>query len=128
MHFDLATLRTALIITLGLLVLVLLWQRFKLRVLRRELPVARHIDILRIEVAYHPSRIRVQVIVPHPRSLRTALLDNSHGTLGEWPLEEARPGEQWLERSLEGRPDGEYYFELRTASQRTVRRFRLSHS
>ncbi|MCB9169311.1 MAG: hypothetical protein H6597_05040 [Flavobacteriales bacterium] len=128
MYLDLATLRLALIITLSVLIVVLLWQRFKLRVLRRELPVVRHIDILRIDVAYHPSRIRVLVTVPRSRSLATALRDNDHQLLQEWPDEEASPGELWLERSLDGQADGDYYFELRTGTQRTVRLFRLRHT
>lgn len=122
---DLVTLRTALLITLSILLLIVLYQRFRRRVLARDLPVPRHAELVRLEVAYHPVRLLVVVELPEAQSIQVSLADERHEPLHHWPEERKDPGSHALELILPALPEGVYHFTLATATQRTVRRFRL---
>lgn len=125
---DLEDLRTALIITLSIVVVVLLARRFRESVLRRDLPVRIHVEIRRLEVAYHPARLRVQVHVPKAESVRTSILDMEHHTIHSWGEESLDQGLHELERTLPELQDGFHYLEMSSDTQRTVRRFRLQRA
>ena len=118
-------LRIALLISLSLLFLVMVFRRFKRRVMRDERPVASHAELLALQVEYHPERLRVEVLLPGPEELRPAMLDMGHGPYKNWPAQSKKEGKHVLELPIGAAPDGEYYFELATSSQRTVRKFRL---
>jgi len=122
---DLITLRTALLITLSLLLLAVLFQRFRRKVKAEGLPSPSHAELRALEVAYHPARLLVQVHLPTGQDLRTTLSDEQHRALHVWPEEAATAGDLELERILPALETGIYHFELATATQRTVRRFRL---
>lgn len=122
---DLETLRTALLISLSVLLVVVLYQRFRRGVKANDLPVARHAELRALEVAYHPARLIVQVHVPEPQRLMTALSSDAMDEAYRWPEESFAAGAHRFERLLPTLEPGEYNFELRTDTQRTVRRFRL---
>ena len=122
---ELLTLRTALLITLSLLLLAVLFQRFRRKVRDEGLPSPLHAELRTLEVAYHPARLLVQVHLPQGQELRTTLSDEHHRLLHEWPEEAAPAGELRLERALPELAVGIYHFELATSTQRTVRRLRL---
>lgn len=122
---DLETLRTALLISLTLLLVVVLYQRFRRGVRANDLPVARHAELRSLEVAYHPARLLVVVHVPEPQRLMTGLSRNGQEEEHQWPEEAFPAGTHRFERPLPTLAPGTYQFELRTATQRTVRRFRL---
>jgi hypothetical protein len=122
---DLETLRTALIITLGILVLVLAFRRFKQFVLAKDMPAPLHAEVLTLTVAYHPARLFVELAVPEPQNIHFALLDAQHSRLYDWNDQPAQGGRYALELMLPNGPDGAYYLEMSTATQRTVRQFRL---
>ena len=128
MTFDLDTLRTVLLITLSILVVGMLFVRFRQRTLANDLPVLQHAELIELQVAYHPARIRVVVNMPNGQTLHCALLDTQHQLLHRWPDRELRPGRHVLEHELENQADGEYCFELSTATQRTLRNFRLTRA
>jgi hypothetical protein len=118
-------LRLTLLVSLALLALMLLWRRFKQRVMARDLPAPAHAELLSLQVAYHPPRLRAEVLLPEPQEVLPAMLDAHHRPVHRWSPQRLEGGAQVLELSLEGRPDGEHFFELATHSQRTVRRFIL---
>lgn len=122
---DLTTLRTALLITLSILLVVVLWQRFRRKVLANDLPAPLHAELRSLEVAYHPQRLFAELHLPDAQVLRTALSDDRHQPLHQWPDESAPSGNRMVERALPELADGTYHFELSTGTQRTVRRFRL---
>lgn len=124
------TLRSALLITLPVVLIAVLWRKFKLRTLARELPAPAHAELLDLQVAYHPSRLRALVNIPGDREqeIHTALLNAGYNTIHRWPVRSLPTGEHWLERPLIDLPDGDHYFEMGTATQRTVRRFRLQQT
>ena len=122
---ELLTLRTALLITLSLLLLVVLFQRFRRKVRDEGLPSPLHAELRTLEVAYHPARLLVLVHLPKGQELRTTLTDEHHRSLHTWPEQSAAAGDLHLERALPALKEGVYHFELSTATQRTVRRFRL---
>lgn len=118
-------LRLTLLISLSLLFTVMVWRRFKRRVVRDERPVALHAELLALQVEYHPERIRIEVSLPGPEELRLSMLDLRNDRVQQWPALSKAAGAHLLELPVNGAPDGEYYFELATSSQRTVRKFRL---
>jgi hypothetical protein len=128
MRFGIDDLRIALLISLSILVLVMLYRRFRLRTMLRDRPAPAHVELIGLEVAYHPARVRAWVKVPIDQSIETRLLDEHHERLHHWPGAMVNAGEHWIERPLVDRPDGFYHFELSTGTQRTVRRFRLQQA
>lgn len=118
-------LRTALLISLSILLVVVLYKRFKRAVMARERPAPLHAELLLVEVMYHPARLRVHLSVPSAQEIHPVLLSDAHAPLHRWPSRQVAPGEHVLELELDGRGDGAYYFELATATQRTERRFKL---
>ncbi|MEO8589242.1 MAG: hypothetical protein ABI432_07740 [Flavobacteriales bacterium] len=125
---DLHSLRTALLITLSILLVVVLLRRFRRRVLARDLPVNAHAELVRLEVAYHPPRLHVQVRVPLDEILHTSLLDTDQHHMHTWSEEPVEAGTHTIVRELPVLADGEHHFELRTTTQRTVRQFRLQQT
>lgn len=122
---DLVTLRTALLISLSVVLILVVYQRFRRRVMATELPAPMHAELLVLEVAYHPPRLLAEVRLPGDQVLLTRLHDAEHRPLHAWPDEPASGGDLRLERALPELAPGTYHFELATATQRTVRRFRL---
>ena len=127
MHW-LDQLRTALLISLSLLFLVMVWRRFKARAMVAERPVPLHAELLALHVEYHPERLRAEVLLPGPEEVRPSMLDLGHRPLQQWPPQSRVEGTHVLELPIGPAPDGEYYFELATSSQRTVRKFRLKRA
>ncbi len=125
---DLLNVRTALLITLSVLVVVILWRRFRQRVLANDMPAPLHAELLGIELAYHPARLHVHLKMPDQQEIRTALLDAEHREMHHWPQEVLKAGEHRTERTLPTLPDGLYHLEMSTATQRTVRQFRLQQA
>ena len=121
-------LRIALLISLSLLFIAMVWRRFKLKTMRDELPVPLHAELLALHVEYHPVRLRAEVSLPLAEELRPAMLDAMHGQVQAWGGQRKGPGTHVLELPIGDVPDGEYYFELATSSQRTVRKFRLQRA
>lgn len=128
MRFDLDDLRIALLISLSVLAAIMIYRRFQRRTMLRDRPAPSHAELIGLEVAYHPPRVRAWVKIPSDRSIGTSLLDEHHARLHEWPAAELRAGEHWIERPLVDRADGLYHFELSSGTQRTVRRFRLQQA
>jgi hypothetical protein len=122
---DLENLRTALIITLSVLVLVLAFRRFKQYVLAKDMPAPLHAELLALGVLYHPARLRVDLSVPTRQTIHYALLDNAHAHVHSWEDQPAQDGRYTLELGLPELAEGRYYLEMRTATQRTLRQFRL---
>ena len=120
--------RNALLITLPILLVAVLYKRFKQRTIARDLPAAAHVELVGLEVAYHPTRLRALVKVPAAHAVGTAILDGAHVPLQHWPEQRMEAGEHWIERAVEQRADGTYFFQLSTATQRTVRQFRLQQA
>lgn len=117
--------RTALLITLPVTLLAVLYKRFKLRTLHKEMPAAAHAELIGLEVAYHPPRLKAWVKVPAARRIRTAVLDGSYREIHRWEDQQMDHGEHWIDRPLPSLADGSYHFEISTGTQRTVRRFHL---
>jgi len=122
---DLENIRTALIITLSILVLVLAFRRLKRHVLAKDMPAPLHAEVVTLTVAYHPSRLFVELAVPEPQVIHFALLDTQHNRLHVWNDQPVLNGRLSLELALPYNPDGSYYLEMSTSTQRTVRQFRL---
>lgn len=125
---DLITLRNVLLISLSLLVLILLYQRFRRRAVIEGLPAVQHAELLELEVAYHPARLRVRIAISMKETLRTVLLDQDYEQLHTWADESCEPGTQELERLLPALADGLYHLEMGTTTQRTIRQFRLQQA
>ena len=121
-------LRVALLISLSILFVAMMWRRFKRRVMENERPVVSHAELLALQVEYHPERLRVEVLLPAAEELRSAMLDMDHRVLQHWPAEKKNVGTHVLELPIGYATDGEYYYELATTSQRTVRKFRLKRA
>lgn len=128
MRFDLDTFRLALTITLAILLLLVLFRRFKRRTLAADMPAPQHAEIRSLEVAYHPARLLVVLHMPATQQVHTGLLNAANEPLVEWPAETLPAGVHRLERSLVGQGEGDYHLEVRTVTQRTLRRFRLQHT
>ncbi|MEZ4755467.1 MAG: hypothetical protein R2817_01430 [Flavobacteriales bacterium] len=122
---DLENLRNALIITLSLVLLVLLFRRFREYVRERDLPQVLHAELLQLHVAYHPARLLLDLRAPEPVELQFALLNEAHTAIHHWYTSTAPTGVSTLELQLPELVDGTYFLEMRTNTQRTVRQFRL---
>ena len=76
--------RLTLLLSLTILVVALLWRRFKRNVMARDLPAPLHAELLGLQVAYHPARLHVEVLVPLDQELHAHLdrkstrLNSSH--------------------------------------------------
>lgn len=125
---DLLNLRTALLITLSILLVVVLWRRFRSHVLANDVPAPVHAELVRLEVAYHPSRLHVVLSMPSEQRVTTGLLDQGHQSIHSWNDKRLLPGEHTLELPLPMLVDGAYFLELTTSTQRTVRQFRLQQA
>lgn len=119
------TFRNALLISLIILLVVMLYRRLKQRVLARDLPAPMHAELVRLEVMYHPARLRVEFTLPKEQRIHPALLSDTHQHLHAWASEEIPSGTRIMELPLTDRTDGAYFFQLATDSQRTERRFIL---
>lgn len=122
---DLITLRTALLITLTILLVVVAFRRFRQYVLRKHVPAPLHAELIALEVMYHPGRVRVVVDVPQAEDLQVQLLNSSHEPVHQWGERSLQKGRHEMELALPSLPDGRYHFDLRSATQRTVRGFQL---
>lgn len=124
---DLIALRTALLITLTILLVVVAYRRFRQYVLRKHVPVPLHAELLALEVMYHPGRLRVVVDMPQQERLQAQVLDTRHETVHKWDQRSLEKGRHVLELELPALVDGQYHFDLRTTTQRTLRGFQLQH-
>ncbi|MBX2971660.1 MAG: hypothetical protein KF797_01020 [Flavobacteriales bacterium] len=125
---DLLNIRTALIVTLSALLLLILWRRLRQYILTKDMPAPLHAELLGLELAYHPARLRVVVKVPGEQVIHTRLLDQAHAPFHTWDEERLQRGEHILERALPPLADGTYFLEMATTTQRTVRQFRLQQA
>jgi hypothetical protein len=125
---DLQTIRTALLITLSIAVVVLLWRAFRRSVMQRDLPAVQHAELINVEVVYHPARLHVLVSVPGAQDIHVALLDGQHRAVHHWALVRLDQGSHELEYGLPALEDGLFYLEVSTATQRTERQFRLQQA
>lgn len=128
MDGDIQNLRTALIITLSILVVLVAWRRFKRKVVANDMPAPSHAELLALEVEYHPARLRVVLSVPKDETIHTSLLDAHHEPLHTWADMRMERGETAVQLALPVAADGLYHLEMRTATQRTVRQFRLKQA
>jgi hypothetical protein len=119
--FD--NLRTTLLITLSILVVVILARRYKQYVQRKHGPAPRHFELVAVEVMYHPVQLRVQVSMPAAGEIAPALLSEHHAPVHAWDPVRVQQGEQVLELPLAESADGVFYLELVSATQRMERRF-----
>jgi hypothetical protein len=126
--FDLVTIRTALLITLSILLVVVAFRKFRQSVLRKDVPAINHAELLLLEVEYHPSRLRVLMHMPGNELLHMALLDQQHAPLHTWSDSNLARGQHELALMLPALEDGEFFFEVRSSTQRTVRGFRLQQA
>ena len=115
--------RTTLIIPLSILVVVLAVRRYRQYVKRHHTPVPQQMELLAIEVTYHPLVLRVQVSVPREEEFLLALLSDVHAPHSSWPSVRLAKGDHVLELPLSEDADGTYFFELASRTQRTERRF-----
>ncbi len=122
---DLVTLRTALLITLTILLLVVGFRRFRRSILLKDVPAINHAELLSLDVQYHPSRLRFLIQMPQSELLQMTLLDIGHVPFHTYQDEHLPNGTHELHRELPELSDGFYFFEIRSATQRTVRGFRL---
>lgn len=122
---DLENIRTALIITLSILAVVVALRKFKRSVLAKDMPAVLHAELLALELVYHPARIFVEVKVPDTQQIQFNLLDASHTVLHPWNAVNFLSGRHSLELLLPEQADGTYFLEMRTDTQRTMRQFRL---
>lgn len=122
---DMSTLRTALLITLTLLALVMLFRRLKRAVLLKDVPAINHAELISLDVQYHPSSLRLVMQMPEEELIHMTLLDGAHAPLHSYQDERLPQGEHQLLRELPALQDGFYFLEIRSATQRTVRGFRL---
>lgn len=122
---ELENLRNALLITLSIVLVVLLYRRFKQYVRERDLPQVLHAELLQLHVAYHPVRLLIDLRAPEPVELHFALLNEAHTAIHQWQPGKAPAGGSSLELQLPALADGTYFVEMRTHTQRTVRQVRL---
>jgi hypothetical protein len=122
---DWIILRNAMGITLSITLVIGLLRRYRAGVLAQQMPAPMHAELLDLLVEYHPARLRVTVKVPALQQLNTSVLDADHRPLHSWDPANAHTGESVRHRALPELPDGTYFLELATATQRTVRQFRL---
>lgn len=122
---DLLNVRTALIISLSAMVLLILWRRLRQYILSKDMPAPLHAELLGLQLAYHPARLRVELKVPGDQRIRTRLLDQAHAPVHGWEDVFLPCGEHVVERTLPTLTDGVYFLEMATETQRTLRQFRL---
>ena len=120
---DLDDLRTVLLITLPILVVGAAYRWFKQHVRLHHTPVPKHVELVALEVMYHPAKLRVELSMPGAGEVFPAMFSHRHATLHAWPPMQMAPGDHVLELPLEGELDGPYFFEIATGTQRTERRF-----
>lgn len=125
---DLLNIRTALIVSLSAMVLLILWRRLRQYILTKDMPAPLYAELLGLELAYHPALLRVEVKVPGEQVIHTRLLDQAHTPFHAWDDERLQRGTHTMERLLPPLADGVYYIEMSTATQRTVRQFRLQQA
>lgn len=125
---DLLTLRTALLITLSILLVAMLWRRFKRQVVANDMPAPMHAELVGLDVAYHPARLLVVLQVPNDQQIGTNVLDQAHLKAHGWEGRSLKKGIHTLELVLPALPDGLYFLEMTTSTQRTVRQFRLQQA
>jgi hypothetical protein len=125
---DVLNLRTALLITLSILLVLVLWRRLRLNVLAKDMPAPQHAELLLLELGYHPARLIVQIKVPGQQTLGTALLDQQHNVMHTWGANTFEQGTHTLEQQLPPLNDGSYFLEMTSSTQRTVRQFRLQQA
>jgi len=128
MPASLENLRIVLTITLSILLLVVLFRRFRNKVVSEELPIAGHAELRGLQVAYHPQRLLVQVRLHAPRRIAFCLLDEAHRPLRDWDARDLPAGDGALELALDGEAEGTYHLQRSTGTQRIIRRFRLSQA
>lgn len=121
----LESLRTALLITLAILVVVILYRRIKEYMRRHHLPIPQHVKLLELQVEYHPRRLRVVVEAPKGAEIQFSMLSAEHAHLDRWPVVQVPKGELVLELPLDVARKGIFYLEVATDTQRTERRFTL---
>ena len=122
---DVDLFRTALIITLVILLVYVIFRKVGVRSKTATVPAVLHAELISLEVQYHPTRLSVVVKMPSAQQLRTTLLDQAHRPAHQWEESRMEQGLHTLERSLPPLADGTYYLEIATPTQRTVRQFRL---
>ncbi|HMN06212.1 MAG TPA: hypothetical protein PKD45_10830 [Flavobacteriales bacterium] len=115
--------RTALLITLSILVVVILVRRFKQYIRLHHLPVPQHVKVLDVQVLYHPARVRVAMDLPEVAQVHPAMLNAHHAPLKQWTSVQMEKGNHVLELQLDHGLEGVFYLEIATDTQRTVRRF-----
>ena len=125
---DLLTLRTALLITLSILLVAVVWRRFKRKVMANDMPAPMHAELLALDVAYHPSRLIVVLQVPSEQAIGTQVLNGTHAPVHAWDHRTFKQGRHVFEQPLPDLVDGAYFLEMSTATQRTVRQFRLQQA
>lgn len=119
----LADFRTALLITLVILLVVIAVRRFKQYVKLHHSPVPQQVELVAVEVTYHPLMLRVQMTMPRPEEVFPAMLSHVHGPVHKWPAVQVAQGDHVLELPLADQAEGTYFFEIATSTQRTERRF-----
>lgn len=117
------SLRTALLITLSILVVVILVRRIKQYMRQHHLPVPQHVKLLEVQVAYHPKRLHLSVKLPAETEVHVAMMSLDHALLKKWPSVQVPQGEQVLELPLDADQEGVFFLEVATDTQRTERRF-----
>jgi hypothetical protein len=122
---QLDDLRITLLITLSILLVGVLYKRFKRKVLARDLPAPLHAELIGLQVEYHPARLRVEVSMPARQELHPRLVTREHKTVHDWSTLTLAAGDHAFELALPPLEPGDHYFELATSTQRTVRLFRL---
>ena len=115
--------RTTLIITLSILMVIMAVRRFKRYIKMHHTPVPQHVELVTVEVMYHPSQLRVQVSMPAAEEVFPAMLSHEHAPLRTWPAVQVSKGDHTFELPLSEDTDGTYFFEIATSSQRTERKF-----
>lgn len=117
------SIRTALLITLSILVVVIVVRRFRQYVRIHLHPVPQQVHLRAVEVMYHPLRLRIALHLPAAEAVSPALLGQDHSLLRTWPAKHLQAGDHALELPMEEVPEGHYSIELATGTQRTERRF-----
>lgn len=125
---DLLNVRTALLITLSIFLVLVLAKKFKRNVLVNDMPAPLHAELTALTLAYHPVRLFAVVQVPSDQTIALDLLDAEHGALQSLGTVALQRGEHTQELSLPTLQDGTYFLAMSTATQRTVRQFRLQQA
>jgi hypothetical protein len=119
------SIRIALLLSLSILFVFMLFRLFKNRTMARDLPVRQHAELLGVQVLHHPARLRVEVRMPRFEAVHLSLLSMDDAVLHQWPQQALEKGDHAVELSLIDRPADEYYLLITTDSQTTRRRFQL---